>query len=101
MGPEYSNCLLFHDHSCRPLIISFLFLLSRLYEHYCTLQFSSTSKHYNSMLPYFPDAPISGHFDFTILHFVVKRKQIRTILSKDLSTSPLSFVLFAVELRFV
>ena len=54
-----------------------------------------------SMLPYFPDAPISGHFDFTILHFVVKRKQIRTILSKDLSTSLLSFVLFAVELRFV
>ena len=54
-----------------------------------------------SMLPYFPDAPISGHFDFTILHFVVKRKQIRTYRSKDLSTSLLSFVLFAVELRFV
>ena len=54
-----------------------------------------------SMLPYFPDAPISGHFDFTFLHFVVKRKQIRTMLSKDLSTSLLSFVLFTVELRFV
>ena len=54
-----------------------------------------------SMLPYFPDAPISGHFDFTILHFVVKTKQIRTIRSKDLSTSLLSFVLFAVELSFV
>ena len=53
------------------------------------------------MLPYFPDAPISGHFDFAILYFVVKRKQVRTILSKDLSTSLLSFVLFAVELRFV
>ena len=54
-----------------------------------------------SMLPYFPDTPISGHLDFTILYFVVKGKQIRTIRSKDLSTSPLSFVLFAAELRFV
>ena len=56
--------------------------------------------HY-SMLPYFPDTHISGHFDFTILYFVVKGKQIRTIRSKDLSTSLLSFVLFAAELRFV
>ena len=49
MGPVHSNCLLFHDHSCRPVIISGMFLLSRLYEHYCTLQFSSTSKHYNNI----------------------------------------------------
>ena len=56
---------------------------------------------YYSMLPYYPDTPISGHFDFTILHFVVKKKQIRTIQSKDLSASLLSFVLFAAELRFV
>ena len=40
MGPVNSNYLLFHDHSCRPLIISCMFLLSRLYEHYCTLQFT-------------------------------------------------------------
>ena len=63
------------------------------------LHFSRISVY--SMLAYFPDAPISGHFDFTILHFVVKRRQIRMILSKDLATSLLSFVLFAVELRFV
>ena len=53
------------------------------------------------MLPYFPDTPIYGHFDFTILYFVVKRKKIRTIRSKDLSTSLLSFVLSAAELPFV
>ena len=52
-----------------------------------------------SMLPYFPDTPISRHFDFTILYFVVNGKQIRTIRSKDLWTSLLSFVLFAAELR--
>ena len=45
--------------------------------------------------------PISGHFDVTILYFVIKTKQIRTICSEDLSTSPLSSVLFAAELRFV
>ena len=49
MGPVHSNWLLCHDHSCRPLIILGMFLLSRLYEHYCTLQFSSTSKHYNNI----------------------------------------------------
>ena len=53
------------------------------------------------MLPYFPDTPISGHFDSTILYFVVKTKQIRTIRSEDLSTSLLSSVLLAAELRFV
>ena len=56
------------------------------------------------MLPYFKDTPISGHLtinDLTILYFVVKKKQIRTIPSKDLSTGLLSFVLFAAELRFV
>ena len=36
-----------------------------------------------SMLPYFQDTTIFGHFDFTILYFVVKWKQIRTIRSKD------------------
>ena len=41
------------------------------------------------------------HFDFTILYFVVKMKQIRAICSEDLPTSLLSSVLFAVELRFV
>ena len=54
-----------------------------------------------SMLHYFSDTPISGHFDFTIMYFVVKGKQIRTIRSKDLSTSLFLFVLFAAELRFV
>ena len=54
-----------------------------------------------SMLPYFPDTLISEHFDLTILYFVVKRKQIRTMPSKDLSAGLLSFVLFAAELRFV
>ena len=54
-----------------------------------------------SMLPYILDTPISEHLDFTILYFVVKGKQIRTIRSKDLSTSLLSFVHFAAELRFV
>ena len=53
------------------------------------------------MLPYFPDTPNSGHFDFMILYFVVNTKQIRTIHSEDLSTSQLSSVLFAAELRFV
>ena len=46
-------------------------------------------------------SPVSGHFDFTIPYFVVKGKQIRTIHCKDLSTSLLSSVLFAAELRFV
>ena len=53
------------------------------------------------MLPYFPDTPISGHFDFTILYCVVNTKQIRTIRSEDLSASLLSSVLFAAELLFV
>ena len=53
------------------------------------------------MLPFCPGTPISGHFDFTILYFVVKGKQIQTMRSKDLSTSLLSFGLFAAELRFV
>ena len=43
--------------------------------------------------------PISGHFEFTILHFAVKRKQIRTIRSKDLSTSLLSFVLLGGKIQ--
>ena len=47
-----------------------------------------------------------GHFyfrtvDVTILYFVIKTKQIRTICSEDLSTSLLSSVLFAAELRFI
>ena len=54
-----------------------------------------------SVLTYFPDTPISWHFDFTILYFVVKTKQIRTIGFEDLSTSLLSFVLFVAELRSV
>ena len=57
----------------------------------------STAMKY-SMLPYFPDTPISRHFDITILYFFVKTKQIRTIRSEDFSTSLLSFVLFAAEL---
>ena len=36
-----------------------------------------------SRLPYFPDTIIFGHFDFTILYFVVKWKQVRTVRSKD------------------
>lgn len=50
---------------------------------------------WSSMLPY------SGHFDFTILYFVVKTKQIGTICSEDLSTSLLSSLLFAAELCHV
>ena len=45
--------------------------------------------------------PISGHFDFTILYFVVNTKQIGTIRSEDLPTSLLSSVLFAAGLLFV
>ena len=71
----------------RTPFFSLSFIFSRLYEY--------------SMLPCLPDTPISGHFDFTILYFVVKTKQIRTIRSEDLSTSLLSSVLFAAELRFV
>lgn len=52
-----------------------------------------------SMLPYFPDTPISGHLSFAILYFVVKAKQTRTIRSKDLLTSLLAFVLFVSKLR--
>ena len=68
-----------------------------LFSFYC----SAIGFNIYSMLPYFPDTPISGHFDSTILYFVVKTKQIRTIRSEDLSTSLLSSVLFAAELRFV
>ena len=64
-------------------------------------RWSFSIKVYYSMLPYFPDTPISGRFDVTILYFVRKTKQIRTICSEDLSTSLLSSVLFAAELRFV
>ena len=53
------------------------------------------------MFPYFPDTPISGHFDFSLPYSVVTIKQIETIHFEDLETSLLSFAVFVAELRYV